>query len=273
MKRAVSPSHYFPKPNLDQKQIGSELRSQFPESVATALIDFIETEGSLESCAALIERSPDFAPALPYRFLAAYIIGMGDVEREALQAMQDGGIISPFLIGFGHNLLISADNADYIITNGFQDLIAVRAAQILDGRGSGTVVYNQFATTCRAWAGLNIDNLLTEESRKIFIAPTMSESFLEKHAANLWISGLGYVYATGPDADTKKLKKAAIQTARQFYTPPLPRSEINPSTSGIILIYKVFINEFEQIIEADGSKSDRNKADEIKAWLEEIQEP
>jgi hypothetical protein len=272
LQRALKPSDYFPKPNKAQKEISALLQAKYPDGMAMAFVNFIESEGSFESCAQLVDRPDNFAPARAYRFLAAFVLSLEDVEKQSLLSMQSNGQLHPFLVGFGSNLLHSSSGFDYILTNGLQDLIAVRAAQLIHGQQKQKTVLNLFAEKCPGYNRPVFERVVEKEANRIFVAPTLSEKFLDAHQQNLWLSGLGYEYASGPNPNPEMPINSMLKAARSFEMTPVS-GQVNPSIKGLAISYHVFAERLAVGVQVSGNSEDKRRVKQILEYSDNILKP
>jgi len=267
-QRATNPSNYFPPATLPRKTAANYIRENFPKGGSVVLMSFLEREGSVEACDALVRIDQSIPHLLPYRFLAAFLLKNDVVERQALLEMKQQGMLSEFLVAFGQNMIHSARDFDAIFTNGLQDLIAVRAAQLIQGIGAEIPVYNIFAEKCKGFGGATADNALAEARLRMWVSPVMSLDFLTKHENNLWTAGIGYAYGSNPLTDPQLPVAELIHVASRFEMPAVDPVSMNPSLKGLAKAYKPFLQSVDSYVIVSGSDKDRKKVREIAAYLE-----
>jgi hypothetical protein len=273
LQRATQPSEYFPKPNKAQKEISAMLQANYPDGMAAAFVNFIESEGSFESCAQLVSRPDNFAAARAYRFLAAFVLSFEDIEKQTLLSMQSSGQLHPILLGYGKNMLHSSEDFDFILTNGLQDLVAVRSAQLIHGLHKENPVLNLLAQKCPGYTRPLFESVLEKQTQRIFVAPALSEKFLSTHQQNLWLSGIGYEYASGPNPNPEIPVSSLLQAARDFELTPVSSDGINPSLQGLAITYQVFAERLGTALDIAGTKDDKRRAKEIRTYTENILNP
>ncbi len=272
-QRSLQPADYFPAPNGLRKEASAYLQSNHSDGSAAALTLFLENNGELENAAALVSRPSGNELVLPYRFLAAFLLNRSDIQKEALLEMKRQGMIHPMLIAFGENSLYSAQGSDVCITNGMQDLIAVRAAQLINGTYSEIPVYNLFAEQCTAYNGKLVQEILDDAQVKIWVSPAMNPGFLSAHQDQLWTSGIGFAYAYGPAPDQNIPIENLLQIARDFQMVVVHVKALNPSLLGIGRSYAYFDKMLTAYTPLYGSRADRKRAEEISLYLSQFQNP
>lgn len=267
-QRATDPANYFPPSTLPRKNAAGYILIHFPKGESAALIQFLETEGSQKACSALLQTVSTLSHTLPYRFLAAYLLKNKEMERLTLLEMKQRGMLSEFLVAFGENMINSARDADAIITNGFQDLIAFRAAQLTGNSNTEIPVYNLFVEKCKAFSGTTTANILGDNNARVWVSPVMSIGFLSQYENNLWTSGIGFTYNSNPHPDPELPIAGLLAVATQFEMPVVDPARFNPSLKGLAQAYTPFLKSIESYVLASGSAKDRKKVREITEYLE-----
>jgi hypothetical protein len=190
VQRAKEPARYFPQPDAHRAAAKSALPATTP-AADLAAIACAESQCTAATARALLATEPGSDYTLPWRFIAAYILGRTDAETEALRLMDERGMLSEVLRTWGRQAMRSAQGSTHAVTHGLQDLMAVRAAQLLDGVGKEIAVYNHFAAQCKGYKGLSPNGYYVQGA---WVSPVMTKQHLESMSDQLYISGLGYRY-------------------------------------------------------------------------------
>jgi hypothetical protein len=206
-ERSERHSEYFPSPSEARSAIGREIRTRISGSSATAWVDLLENGCSTARLNALVKLPSDFEPLLPYQALAAFSGGDVEAEEGYLRAMEDAGLFSPVLKAWGENALRSASGYGSIMTNGLQDLFAVRIGQLLAGIEPEIEIMNRLAERC--------DERSTQASAfgDMWIAPTVEPRILTPFSNRLQVVGIGFAMVLKENGNRLKATAKSLQMA------------------------------------------------------------
>ena len=209
-QRALNPSNYFVAPTPVRSQFGNLLKEKHPNHVGISLVNFLEDGCNRENLEALIELPAATRALLPYQSMAAFALEDEDKERLYLQGMLREGMISDVMKAWGESALASAKGYQSIMTNGMQDLLAVRYAQLMQELEPDIEVGNRFVQKCK----------LSDEASALgsmWFAPTVENSVIAPFAKRLQVVGIGFTFQLPEGGDrmnqiAEKLAEAKPQT-------------------------------------------------------------
>ncbi len=202
--RAKKPSEYFPELSDLQKEIKTLIELKYPSHAGNALVQFLETGCSKENLESLISHPAEIKVLLPYQFLAAFALEETKKEKTYLDAMQREGLLSDVLKDWGVSALKSAEGFESIMTNGIQDLLAVRYAQLVNNMSPDVMVSNKFVQKCG----------LSEEASafgSMWFAPTLEKNVIAPFSARLKVVGTGFAFQLPENGDRMKQVAGSIQ--------------------------------------------------------------
>ena len=209
-QRSENPSDYFIDPTPVRAQFGNLLKEKHPNHPGISLINFLDDGCNRENLEALIKLPASTKALLPYQALAAFALEDEDKERLYLQGMLREGMISDVMKAWGEAALASAKGYQSIMTNGMQDLLAVRYAQLMQEMEPEIEVGNRFVQKC---------NLSDEASAlgSMWFAPTVENSVIAPFAKRLQVVGIGFSFQLPEGGDrmdqiAEKLAEAKPQT-------------------------------------------------------------
>ena len=258
-QRAVNPENYFPKVDKKRANAATFLRSNFPEGSAVTFIGFLENSGSLESCIALINVTSDYKILLPYQFMGAYLTDNKSLESEYLNKMDQAGMFSDVLKSFGENAMLAIENNTIVISQGMQDLIALKYGA--NSIGSSVQIANLFAERCEGFKGFRTDEILDRNKNLIWISPSISGSFTQEHKQSLYLWGIGFSLS---DND-KFLADAIKKIGRNFAgLTDIPQT---PADRGLIQSYSYFAEAYQVYAIEKGDDFDRSKSGKISLYI------
>ena len=261
IQRAQNPAEYFPAADGKRIMAADFLKKNYPEDSGMALVNFLETNGNIESCGALIDRKSGYNLLLPYRFLAAFILNKKDLMSEYLIEMERQEMLSEVLKAFGRNALLSSGKTETLATQGMQDLLAIEFAL----KNSEKQVLNLFAENCEAYTGPTLFGALRESNKLIWLSPVISREWLFESQPFLSQSGIGFVYARGPFADNSILQNTLIKTGNSFYG--LDASPTSNADKGLISAYRYFAKAYTDFAELGSDKKILKKSKEINRYV------
>lgn len=186
-QRSENPADYFLKSTPVRTQFGTLLQEKHPNHPGVALMKFLEEGCNRDNLERLIEQPAENKALLPYQALAAFALDDQDKERLYLQGMLREGMVSDVMKAWGNAVLASAKGYQSIMTNGMQDLLAVRYAQIINEMEPEIEVANRFLQKC---------NLSEEASAlgSMWFAPTVENSVIAPFAKRLNVVGIGFSF-------------------------------------------------------------------------------
>ncbi len=168
------------------------------------MIQFLESGCTKENLAKLISHPAENNVLLPYQFLAAFALGETKKEKTYLDAMLREGLLSDVLKDWGVTALKSAEGFESIMTNGMQDLLAVRYAQLVKNMSPDVMVANKFVQKCG----------LSEEASafgSMWFAPTLEKNVIAPFSARLKVVGTGFGFQLPENSDRMKQVAGSIQ--------------------------------------------------------------
>lgn len=258
-QRAGDPENYFPRADKNRKIAETYLRSNFPVGPAVALIDFLESRGSEESCNALISVSSDYKILLSYQFIASYLLGDQVQEKQFLNKMDQANILSDVLKSFGENSMQSIQNNTTLISQGIQDLIAFKYAAYLVN--SSVNIVNIFAENCESFKGVKINEIVAGNIDNILISPTISISFMSLNQHSLHLYGIGFALSYSD----KSLAEMMWKTGRNFAG--LTNLAKTPADRGLIQSYSYFAEAYQAYALEKGEDLDRSQSGKISQYI------
>ncbi|MCZ4408323.1 hypothetical protein O3Q51_05855 [Cryomorphaceae bacterium 1068] len=200
--RAKKPSHYFPELSDLQKEIKDLIESKYPDHEANALVQFLESGCIKENLQNLISHPAEIKVLLPYQFMAAFALEETKMEKTYIDAMLREGMFSDVLKTWGELAVKSSDGLESIMTNGMQDLLAVRYAQQIKNISPDMMVANKFVQKCG----------LSEEASafgRLWFAPTLEKNVISPFSARLKVVGIGFAFES--PAGSNLMKQTAIR--------------------------------------------------------------
>jgi hypothetical protein len=210
--RAKKPSAYFPELSDVQKEIKTRIESKYPSHAGNSLLHFLETGCSKENLEKLISHPAEIKLLLPYQFMAAFALGETKKEKTYLEAMLREGMLSDVLKSWGEIAIKSADGFESIMTNGMQDLLAVRYAQHIKNLNSDMMVANKFVQTCG----------LSEEASafgSMWFAPTLEKNVIAPFSARLSVVGIGFAFQSTAGSNLMKQTALRVLQGSKSQTP------------------------------------------------------
>ncbi len=258
-QRAVDPENYFPKADKKRDEAAAFLISNFPEGYAMAFLEFLQSSGNSESCNALISAASDYKILLPYQFMAAYVLGERTLENQFLDEMDNAGMLSDVLKSFGENAMRAIQNNTLVISQGMQDLIALKYAAKQSNR---TIeVTNIFAEKLAAFNRIKTDNISAKTKNFIWISPSISSEFTTQYKQSLYLWGIGFALS---DSD-KNLAVAIQSTGRSFVG--LSHKADSPADRGLIQSYSYFAKAYQAYALESGEDMDISKSGKISLYI------
>lgn len=201
--RADKPSEYFPKLSGLQKEIKILIESNYPSHPANSLVRFLEEGCTNENLKSLLFHPAEIKVLLPYQFMAAFALEDTKKEQAYIEAMLREGMLSDVLKDWGVTVLRSAAGFESIMTNGMQDLLAVRYAQLIKSMNPDIMVANKLVQKCA----------LSDEASSfgdMWFAPTLEKNMLDPFSSRLKIVGVGFAFQVPADGDRMKTIARAI---------------------------------------------------------------
>jgi len=242
-ERAKKPSNYFPKPTERQGEISSKLREEFPMFWGNKLIDFLQNGCSNENLQGLLSIQEKNRILLAYQFMAANALEDTDKEKLCLQGLLREGMISDVTKTWGNTAVVSAQGFESILTNGMQDLIAIRYVQLIEGKGKDIAIANKFIQKC----GLNEEAIAFGN---MWFAPTLEKNVISPFKARLQVVGIGFAFSASADG-------ATLSSVAQSVSKVMAQ---NPSDEGLINSYSYL----QKALEESGKK---NLASQLKRYI------
>ena len=242
-QRSQNPAEYFPKPNERQQSISSSLKKDFLSFWGNKLIRFLEGGCTKENLDALISISDQNKMLLAYQFMAANALEKEDLELKYLQGLVREGMISDVTKSWGLTAISSASGFESILTNGLQDLIAVRYAQLIEKKGVEIDVDNKFIQGCA----------LSEAplaSMNAWFAPTLQKNVITPFKSRLKVAGIGFGFSTTSQRNSPKAVAEKIDESIAK----------NPADKGLISSYAYL----QKALEESGNSKEAN---ELKAYI------
>ena len=219
-ERALLPGSYFPEANGLRKETGEKIRFEFPSHPSINLLDFLENGCNGTTIEALNAIDGGSSILLPYRFIAAFTIGDEEREVKLLNSMLREGMISDVLKSWGIAAMYSSLGFESVLTNGIQDLIAVRYAQLVENINPQIDVANSFVQGC---------GMSTEPSSfgGMWFAPTLKTNVINPFSSRLKIVGIGFAFQVPTSGD--RMKKVAQELTKS--------KSKNPADQGLVQSY------------------------------------
>lgn len=258
-QRAVDPENYFPKADKKRAHAATFLRSSFPEGSAMTFIDFLENSGSQETCIALINSTSDYEILLPYQFMGAYLTDNKFLESKFLNKMDQAGMLSDVLKSFGMNAMLAIHTNTKVISQGMQDLIALKYAA--HSNGSSIQIANFFAEKCEGFKGIRSEKLITKYKSGIWISPSISMNFIKSDTQSLYLWGIGFALS---EID-KSLSETIMKTGRNF--DGINDIANTPADRGLIQSYSYFAKAYQAYVLEKGEDFDRTKSGKISLYI------
>ncbi len=263
-QRANNPAAYFIGSNESRNLAAEFIKANYSAGGSMALIGFLESEGSLASCAQLISIESEFVELLPYQYLAATILKQDNKALVYLSDMSKHHMISEVMVAFGNNARISMKQSDIVVTQGLQDLIGIRFA--LYEAGEEIEIRNFLVESTRAFEGQRINELLESTNKSIWISPTVSTSFYERYINQLWMAGIGLKFQNGPSLNPAEPKELIRGVGTNFYG--LKSKPKTPADFGLISAYKPFAKQFFELSQREQSENLSSKAKKIMKYTD-----
>ncbi len=263
IQRAQNPAEYFPSADGKRIMAADFLKKNYPEDSGMALVNFLETNGSIESCGALIDRKSGYNILLTYRFLAAFILKNKHLMSEYLIEMERQEMLSEVLKAFGHNALLSIGKTETLATQGIQDLLAIEFA--LNEQNSEKEVLNLFAENCAAYTGTTLPGALEETNKLIWLSPVIARERMFENQSFLFQSGIGFIYARGPFPDNSFLQNTLVETGHSFFG--LDASPSSNADKGFISAYRYFAKAYTNFAELRSDAKILKKSKEINRYI------
>lgn len=242
--RAKNPSNYFPNASAERKSLGAAITAKDPNHSGNTLIKFLEEGCTKENLEALLAQTTDQQVLLPYQFMAAFALEETKKEKEYIEAMLREGMLSDVLKDWGSNALRSADGFESIMTNGMQDLLAVRYAQLIKGMNPDVMVANKFIQKC----GLNDE---ASSFDQMWFAPTLEKNVIGPFSARLKIVGMGFAFQLSPDGDRMKQVAGSAQGS----------ISVTPADKG-------FISSYGYLQKALAESGNQKEAEQLKTYID-----
>ncbi len=263
-QRAAQPENYFPEPNSKRLFATAYLRENYAGGKALLLINFLENNGSRETCEALINDKSNDKILLPYKFLASAILENQTKQREYLKIMESKGMISNALSSFGRNSLNSIGNSPIAITQGLQDLIAIESA--LSHSTLKVKTLNFFVEKCKGYTGVKSSNTLAARTNQIWISPALSISLISQYQDNLLLSGIGFIIPPENIGSPDKLAGIMKNVGRNFAGIGVLAE--TPADRGMISSYLYFAEAYKKYASAYGESKDEIQSEKIYQYIE-----
>jgi hypothetical protein len=210
--RADNPSEYFPKLSDLQKEIKTLIESNYPSHPANSLVRFLEEGCNKENLESLIAQPAEVKVLLPYQFMAAFALEDTQKEKVCIEAMLREGMLSDVLKAWGEIALKSADGFESVMTNGMQDLLAVRYTQLIKNMNPDMLMANKFIQKC----GLSDE---ASSFGDMWFAPTLEKNVIGPFSARLKIVGIGFAFQVPADGDRMKQSAKRILQGAVSQTP------------------------------------------------------
>lgn len=244
-QRALNPSEYFVSPTSVRSQFGDLLKEKQANHPGEVLIKFLEEGCSRVNLVALTELPAKNKVLLPYQAMAAFAIEDEDKEIVYLNGMLREGMISDVMKAWGNAALASAKGYQSIMTNGMQDLLAVRYAQLMKDMEPDIEVGNRFVQKC---------NLSDEASAlgSMWFAPTVENSVIAPFAKRLKVVGIGFSFQLPEGGD--RLSEVAGSL-----TEALPKT---PADRGLVSSYAYLQKALE-------NKDKKTEAKKLKKYIDQ----
>ena len=240
-QRSENPSEYFIPPTAIREEFKTLIQEKDPSHSANLLIRFLE-EGCTEKVFSDLLKAPSEPDVLlAYQFLAAYAKGDEAKEAEYLEEMDQAGFLSPVLKAWGEAALTSASGFSSILTNGLQDLIAIRYGQLIGGMEPDLEIGNRFIQKC-------LDGREVAAFANMWIAPTVEGNVIAPFAKRMQVVGIGF--SMTPQDQSASLEKVVKSMER-------PKS-LTPADRGLVSSYR-YLQEALFAIDKSG-------------WAEDLQE-
>jgi len=243
-ERAQNPGNYFPSPGEDRKGFGQSIRGKYPNGPETTLIRFLEEGCSNSSLQSVLKIDPAFTPALPYRALAAFVLDEPEAEKILLKKLDREGFLSPTLKNWGAVAVRSAQGYGSIMTNGLQDLLAVRYAQLIGGEESEMEVVNRLVLHCSS------EKDEAAAFADMWIAPTVEARIFSPFASRLQIVGIGFALML-KDGD-HRLDDASKKISDQ--------EALTPADRGLVSSYRYLLKALK-------AKGEEKKAKALEEFI------
>ncbi|MEM9052726.1 MAG: hypothetical protein AAGC47_11790 [Bacteroidota bacterium] len=242
-QRAKSPNEYFPAPSERQKIISSALKTEYPSFWGNKLISFLEDGCTKENLEGLISTSNQNKLLLAYQFMAANALEKEDLEVKYLQGLLREGMISDVTKSWGITAISSASGFESILTNGMQDLIAVRYAQLIEKKGIEIDVDNKFVQGC----ALSETPLA---SMNAWFAPTLQKNVITPFKSRLQVAGIGFGFSAPSQGNSLKTVAGRIDES-------IAKS---PADKGLVSSYTYL----QKALEESGNAKEAN---ELKEYI------
>ncbi len=244
VQRASDPGNSFPASNSIRSSAKDVLQAADSNNHELLAIAFIESQGSKAACESLIASASVSRNVLPYRFVAAFLLGNEKEERRTLQEMESQGMIGSVMKAFGENAMRSAVENEVCITSGMQDLIAIRSAQLIKGLNSKAVIHNIFASKCAAFQGKSTESHFSGKER-LWISPVCPEALLRKYASSLQMIGLGYAIFSTESVESSTIRFSVA--AGKMVWSKTSDGVLTPADKGLLQALKPLAEAMERL--------------------------
>ncbi len=154
------------------------------------------------------------------------------------------GMLSDVLKAWGEIALKSAAGFESIMTNGMQDLLAVRYAQLVKSMNPDIMVANKLVQKCA----------LSDEASSfgdMWFAPTLEKNMLDPFSSRLKIVGVGFAFQVPADGDRMKTIAKAIPES----------SSQTPADRGLVSSYSYLQKGLEEA-------GNQIEAEELKKYID-----
>lgn len=229
-ERASNPGNYFPNPGDHRSSIGQRIEKEYGDHPAIPLIGFLE-DGCSEKSLGSILNAEAWDPLLPYQALAAFAMGETDREIRFLKRLDEKRFLSPVLKAWGLAAVSSAEGYASILTNGLQDLLAVRYTQLILGHSSETEVANRLVRECQK------DDTDAMAFGDMWISPVVEPRVVQPFSNRLQVVGIGFALTL------KEGENRLVSTAKGLRTP----NAETPADRGLVSSYRYLLEGMKAI--------------------------
>lgn len=262
-QRAQNPKAYFIAPNAQRNVASDYLRTNYPEGPGMALVNFLEKNGDLASCAIILAQPASNTQLLPYQYLAALLLKREHQANENLNKMMAQGMISEVAVAFGENAVNSFNDGDLVITQGLQDLIAIEYALLNSDKK--IEMKNHFLEQISSYDKSDITTTLRQADVSAWVSPSVSTEFYTTYISRLWSAGIGMRYVHGPNPNPETATNILRYVGANFEG--LKSIPSTPADSGLISSYTGFATKFENLATLEVSPSLKKKAKKITKYV------
>jgi hypothetical protein len=265
LQRANNPGDYFISPNVERNLAREYILAFHSGGFSLALIEFLESQGSTDAASKLAESKSIYPAGIFYNYLGAKCVKQDEKVREALEDLEKSKLISPVTKAFGLNSVLSAEGNTIIATQGFQDMMAVDYA-LMKLKIKNVRVLNHFLESMPSNLTPKISLELSLDPSRIWISPTMTQSFFTEYSEGLWLAGIGMQWNQSGALNVIVAEWKLENVGQGFEG--IREAPLTPADKGLIRSYKMFADAYFQLAEIKGDEKQKAKATTLKEYIQ-----